>query len=146
MDTYTVKTESVKKDWFIVDADGQTVGRLATRIAEVLIGKHKPEFSTHADVGDFVVVINAEKVRFTGRKWSQKLYRRHTNGRPGSLFEVQADEMHRKFPTRVLEHAVKGMLPKNKLRTPRMNKLKIYPGAEHPHKSQQPKALEYSKG
>ncbi|MEW6281362.1 MAG: 50S ribosomal protein L13 [Candidatus Eremiobacterota bacterium] len=145
MKTYTVKKDSVKKDWYVVDASGKTVGRLATRIAEVLIGKHKPQFSTNADAGDFVVVINADKVQFTGRKWTQKQYRRHS-GYPGGLTEVKAVDMHSRYPTRVLELAVKGMLPKNKLRTPRMNKLKIYAGPEHPHAAQQPKPLEYTKG
>lgn len=144
MKTVMVKPEEVKRDWHVVDAAGQTVGRLATEIARVLSGKHKPNYSTHVDVGDFVVVVNADKVNFTGKKWNDKVYRRHT-GYPGGLKERTAQEVLADQPEKILELAVRGMLSKNRLRDPRMTRLKVYAQAEHPHGAQGPKALAFGK-
>lgn len=128
----------IERDWYIVDAEGQTLGRLATRIATVLRGKHKPTFAPHMDVGDFVVVVNAEKVVLTGRKLDQKQYHRYS-GYMGGLTSVTAREvLEGEHPERALKHAVKGMLPKNRLARQVIGKLKIYKGAEHPHAAQQP--------
>lgn len=140
MKTYTPRAEEVRKEWYLVDAEGQTLGRLATRIADALTGKRKPIYAPHLDVGDFVVVVNAEKVRLTGRKLDQKAYHRHS-GYPGGLRSIPARELLRKHPERVLRLAVKGMLPKNKLRRVRLRKLKVYAGPEHPHSAQQPRPL-----
>ena len=137
MKTLTVKTDDVSRQWFVVDADGQTVGRLATQIARVLMGKHKPEFSYNVNTGDFVVVVNADKVNFTGRKWTQKEYRHHS-GYPGGLKSVTAATQLRKHPERILETAVRGMLPTNRMRDNRMSYLKVYAQPEHPHQAQQP--------
>lgn len=142
MKTVMVKPEEVKRDWHVVDAAGQTVGRIATEIARVLSGKHKANYSTHVDVGDFVVVVNADKVNFTGKKWSDKMYRRHT-GYMGGLKERTAQEVLAQQPERILELAVRGMLSKNRLRDPRMTRLKVYAQAEHPHGAQSPKALAF---
>jgi len=136
--TYAVKADEIKKEWFVVDAEGQTLGRLATQIARVLIGKHKPTFSPHMDVGDFVVVLNAEKVQLTGNKAESKEYIRHSRY-PGGLKTVPFKKMLVRFPDRIIRAAVSGMLPKNKLRDVRMRKLKVYAGSEHPHQAQQPR-------
>lgn len=138
--TYAVKAKEIKKDWYVVDAEGQTLGRLATQIARVLIGKHKPTFSKHMDVGDFVVVVNADKFVLSGNKENAKEYVRHSRY-PGGLRTVSFQEMMTKFPDRIIKAAVDGMLPKNKLRAVRMRKLKIYTSAQHPHQAQQPKPL-----
>ncbi|KYP79669.1 50S ribosomal protein L13 [Ferroacidibacillus organovorans] len=138
--TYMAKPGAVERNWYVVDAAGKRVGRLATEIASVLRGKHKPEFTPHTDVGDFVVVVNAEKVVFTGKKLTDKGYFRHS-GYPGGLREVKAIDMLRTHPERVLEAAVKGMLPKNSLGAQLYTKLKVYAGPEHPHQAQQPKPL-----
>ena len=140
MKTLTIKANEVQRQWFVVDADGQTVGRLATQIARVLMGKHKPEYSTNVNTGDFVVVVNADKVNFTGRKWIQKEYRHHS-GDPGGLKSVSAGTMLKKHPERILETAVRGMLPKNRLRDVRMSYLKVYAQPDHPHVAQQPQQL-----
>lgn len=132
---------SAERAWYVVDASGQVLGRLATRIATILRGKHKPTFSPHLDVGDHVVVINAEKVQLTGRKRQDKTYRWHT-GYLGGLREVKADRMLETHPERVIEWAVQGMLPKNRLGRAMAKKLKVYRGAAHPHGAQQPKPLE----
>jgi len=123
-----------------VDAEGQTLGRLATRIAAILKGKHKPIYTPHADVGDYVVVINADKIRVTGRKMLQKMYHRHS-GYPGGLTSISLRDLLQKHPTRVVEFAVKGMLPKNRLGRRMFKKLKVYAGSEHPHHAQKPQAL-----
>ncbi|MHB2017425.1 MAG: 50S ribosomal protein L13 [Candidatus Xenobia bacterium] len=141
METYSIKPQEIKKEWYVVDAAGQTLGRLATRIASVLTGKHKPTFTPHMDMGDFVIVVNAEKVVLTGRKLVQKEYKHHSQY-PGGLKVTSAKDMLDRHPERVIEHAVKGMLPNNKLRQPRMNKLKVVAGPNHPHAGQKPKALE----
>lgn len=140
MKTYAVKANEIKKDWYVVDAEGKTLGRLATQIARVLIGKHKPTFTTHMDVGDCVIVVNADKVVLTGSKALKKEYISHSRY-PGGLKTVAYGDMLVKFPERILRSAVNGMLPKNKLRAVRMRKLKIYTGSEHPHVAQQPRPL-----
>ena len=141
MRTVTVKTEEMERDWFVVDAEGQTLGRLASRIAPILRGKHKPIYSPHQDCGDFVVVVNAEKVRVTGRKLDQKLYHRHS-GYPGGLTSITLRNQLAQHPERVIQAAVKGMLPKTKLGRRMIKKLKVYAGDEHPHQAQQPETLE----
>lgn len=135
--TYMAKPEAVERKWYVIDATGKRVGRLATEIATLLRGKHKPEFTPHVDTGDFVVVINAEKVVFTGNKLTKKMYYRHS-GHPGGLKQTRAIDMLRTHPERVLEFAVKGMLPHNTLGRKQITKLKVYAGNEHPHQAQQP--------
>lgn len=135
--TYMAKPNAVERKWYIVDAAGKTVGRLATEVASILRGKHKPEFTPHVDTGDFVIVINAEKVVFTGKKLQSKIYRRHS-GYPGGLRETTAGDMLRTHPERVLFSAIKGMLPKNSLGRQQLTKLRVYAGTEHPHSAQQP--------
>ena len=141
MPTSMPKESDIQRKWYVVDADGKVLGRLATRVATILRGKHKPIFSPHLDVGDHVVVINAEKVQLTGRKLKNKQYRWHT-GYIGGLKEVSAETMLRTHPDRVIEWAVEGMLPKNRLGRAMAKKLKVYRGAEHPHEAQQPQPLE----
>jgi len=140
MDTYFPKAGEVQKKWFVVDASGQVLGRLATFLAGVLTGKVKPEFTPSQDTGDFVVVVNAEKIVITGNKQSDKLYRHHT-GYPGGLKSVNFSDLQKKAPEKVILEAVSGMLPKNKLRQVYLKKLKVYSGAEHPHQAQGPEAL-----
>ena len=139
--TYVTKTEDVQRDWYVVDATGQTLGRLASEVARILRGKHKPIYSPAVDVGDYVIVVNVEKIHVTGRKLDQKVYYRHS-GYPGGLKEVSLRRMLEEHPTRVVEHAVRGMLPKNRLGRKMAKKLKIYAGADHPHEAQQPEPLE----
>ncbi len=139
--TYAVKAGEIQRDWYVVDAEGQTLGRLATQIARILRGKHKPIFSPHLDVGDYVIVVNAEKVRVTGQKMSQKMYYRYS-GYPGGLKATPLAEVLARHPTRAIEHAVKGMLPRNRLGRAMFRKLKVYKGPEHPHQAQQPRKLE----
>jgi large subunit ribosomal protein L13 len=141
MSTSMPKESDIQRKWYLVDAQGQVLGRLATRVATILRGKHKPSFSPHLDVGDHVVVINAEKVQLTGRKLKDKQYRWHT-GYIGGLKEVNAETMLRTHPDRVIEWAVEGMLPKNRLGRAMAKKLKVYRGGEHPHDAQQPQPLE----
>ena len=143
MPTWMPKESEIERKWFVVDADGQVLGRLASRVAAILRGKHKPTFVPHLDVGDHVVVVNAEKVRLTGRKLTDKTYRWHT-GYIGGLREVSAGAMLKTHPERVIEWAVEGMLPKNRLGRAMAKKLKVYRGREHPHAAQQPTALEIS--
>jgi large subunit ribosomal protein L13 len=140
MPTLIPKEKEIERKWFVVDADGQVLGRLATRVATVLRGKHKPIFTPHLDVGDHVVVVNAEKVHLTGRKLRDKQYRWHT-GYIGGLREVNAEKMLKAHPERVIEWAVQGMLPKNRLGRAMARKLKVYRGAAHPHQAQQPQPL-----
>ncbi|HEY3068594.1 MAG TPA: 50S ribosomal protein L13 [Methylomirabilota bacterium] len=141
MPTLIPSESEITRSWFVVDAEGKVLGRLAARVAAVLRGKHKPTFTPHLDVGDHVVVVNAEKVHLTGRKREDKLYRWHS-GYIGGLREVSADKMLRTHPERVIEWAVQGMLPKNRLGRAMGKKLKVYRGADHPHQAQQPKTLE----
>lgn len=140
MRTYTPRASDITRAWFIVDADGQTLGRLATRIASVLRGKHKPTFTPHLDMGDHVIVINADKIVLTGSKAEQKMYHAHS-GFPGGLRSVPFATMLARKPTQVVEAAVKGMLPKNKLGRQMGTKLKVYAGTDHPHAAQQPVSL-----
>lgn len=140
MKTLALRPEDMKREWYSVDAAGKTVGRLASEIARVLIGKHKCAYSHNQDAGDFVVVVNADKVHFTGKKWTDKVYRRHTL-HPGGLKTTQAKDVLAKHPTRILELAVRGMLPKNRLRDVRMTRFKVYALPNHPHAAQQPKPL-----
>ena len=141
MKTFSAKAEQVKRGWYIVDAKGKTLGRIATKIAHRLRGKHKPEFTPHVDTGDYIVVINAKEVGVTGEKTTNKVYRRHT-GYPGGLKSVTFDKLLASFPERVIQNAVKGMLPKNSLGRAMFRKLKVYSGAEHPHQAQNPAILE----
>lgn len=141
MKTFSAKPESVKRDWYVVDASGKTLGRLATEIASRLRGKHKPEYTPHVDTGDYIVVINAEKVAVTGRKASAKMYYHHT-GYPGGIKETNFQTLIDTKPQLVIEKAVKGMLPRNPLGRAMFSKLKVYAGAEHPHTAQQPQQLE----
>lgn len=139
--TISAKAHEVRRDWLLLDANEQVLGRLATEIAHRLRGKHKPEYTPHVDTGDYIVVVNAEKLKVTGNKATQKFYYRHS-GRPGNLHKVRLDEQLEKHPERVIAAAVKGMLPKNPLGRAMFKKLKIYRGAEHPHEAQQPQVLE----
>ena len=140
MKTWTAKPNELERRWYVVDAEGQNLGRLATRIADTLRGKRKPQYTPHVDTGDFVVVVNAEKVAVTGKKLDQKLYYRHS-GYPGGLrVRTLAEQLERR-PTEVLRKAVKGMLPRNRLASQQISKLKIYAGPEHPHEAQKPEPL-----
>ena len=141
MATYSAKKGEVERSWYIIDADNKVLGRIATKIAAILRGKHKPVFTPHMDTGDFVVVINAKKVHLTGRKLANKIYYRHT-GYPGGLKSMTAEEMLKKKPENIIKLAVQGMLPKNKLGRKQLTKLKVYSGSNHPHKAQTPKVLE----
>ncbi len=141
MKTYTAKPSDIKQDWFVVDASGKTLGRLASEIARRLRGKHKPEYTPHMDTGDYIIVINAKDVKVTGNKRTDKIYHHHT-GFPGGLKSISFDKLMEKKPEVVIEKAVKGMLPRGPLGREMYRKLKVYPGAEHKHAAQQPKALE----
>ncbi len=141
MKTYVAKEQEISKKWYLVDAKDRVLGRLATQIAMRLRGKHKPIFTPHADTGDFIVVINANKVMLTGRKWDKKIYYRHT-GYIGGLKEITAKKLLEKKPEDILRFAVRGMLPKNSLGRRQLKKLKIYSGSEHPHEAQQLEKLE----
>jgi len=140
MRTYVAKKETVERRWYLVDAQGQVLGRLAARLARILQGKHKPIYTPHVDAGDFVVVVNAEKVRVTGNKLTQKMYKRYS-GFPGGLKERPLEAMLARHPERVLEEAVRRMLPKTKLGERMFGKLKVYAGPDHPHQAQQPEPL-----
>lgn len=144
MNTYNAKKETVNREWYLVDATDATLGRLASQLAHRLRGKHKPIFTPHVDTGDFVVVINAEKVRLTGKKLQQKCYYRYS-GYPGGLKTRTAKELIEKKPTELIRTAVKGMLPKNRLGRKLFKKLKVYAGNTHPHQAQQPKVLQLKK-
>ena len=139
--TFITRNEDVQREWLVVAATWQTLGRLATRVARMLRGKHKPTYSPSVDTGDYVIVVNAEKIHVTGRKLDQKIYYRYT-GYPGGLKEITLRNLLQKHPTRVIEHAVRGMLPKNRLGRQMFKKLKVYAGSEHPHEAQQPESLE----
>ena len=141
METYNQTINDLKHDWFIVDADDKVLGRLAAKVSHILMGKHKPNFVYHMDNGDFVIIINADKIKITGNKAESKIYYRHT-GYPGGIKSTNLKSMMASKPERVIEIAVKGMLPKNKLGRKLFTKLKVYAGPEHPHQAQQPKILE----
>jgi large subunit ribosomal protein L13 len=139
--TFSAKPHEVEREWFVVDAQGETLGRLATRIAVTLRGKHKPIYTPHVDCGDYVIVINADKINVTGQKLDQKTYYRHS-GYPGGLRQISLRRQLQKHPERVIEAAVRGMLPKNRLGRKMFKKLKVYAGPDHPHQAQRPKPLE----
>ncbi len=141
MKTLSVRPQDVQHDWYVVDAENQTLGRLAAAVARRLRGKHKPSYTPHVDTGDYIVVVNAEKVRVTGKKNTDKVYYRHS-GYPGGIKAARFEEMIEKHPERVIEKAVKGMLPRNPLGRAVFRKLKVYAGSEHPHSAQQPKPLQ----
>ncbi len=140
MNKTPLPTQDIEKKWYVVDAEGQRLGRLATEIAMILRGKNKPSFTPNVDTGDFVIVVNAEKVIVTGRKSEQKLYRRHS-GRPGGMKTETFEQLQRRIPERIIEKAVKGMLPKNSMGRRLFTKLKVYTGADHPHTAQTPETL-----
>ena len=142
MKTLSIKKDEIKRDWYIVDASNQNLGRLASNIAQIIRGKHKPFYTPNLDMGDFVVVINAEKITVSGNKKNQKEYWRHT-GYPGGQKVVDFKTMQEKYPERIVSSAVKGMLPHNRLGRKLFNHLKVYAGSSHPHASQQPKKLEF---
>jgi large subunit ribosomal protein L13 len=141
MKTFSAKSHEIVQDWYIVDASGKVLGRLATALAHRLRGKHKPEFTPHVDTGDYIVVVNAEKLRVTGNKARDKLYHRHSTY-PGGIYTTNFAKLQARHPTRVLEMAVRGMLPKGPLGYAMLRKMKVYAGAAHPHAAQQPKSLE----
>ncbi len=141
--TYVPKASELESNWYLLDADDQVLGRLATRVAVLLMGKHKPCYTPFLKTGDHVIVVNAEKVRLTGKKEEQKMYRRHS-GYPGGLKSVSARRQRETFPTRMIERAVAGMLPKNKLGKQLSTRLKVYAGGAHPHQAQQPETIENS--
>lgn len=141
MKTFSAKPETVEREWYLVDADGKTLGRIATEIARRLRGKHKPEYTPHVDTGDYIVVINAEKIRVSGRKATDKMYYNHS-GFPGGMKSISFDKLIDKAPERVIQRAVKGMLPKNPLGRSMFRKLKVFAGPEHAHTAQQPKPLD----
>jgi large subunit ribosomal protein L13 len=141
MKTHSTKPSEIERQWYVVDAEGQTLGRLASEIAKILKGKHKPIYAPHLDTGDYVIVINAEKVHVTGHKMDQKMYYRHS-GYPGGLTGLTLREQLDRHPTRVIRFAVRGMLPHNRLGRAMLGKLKVYAGDAHPHTAQQPRALE----
>jgi large subunit ribosomal protein L13 len=140
MKTYSAKPADVTRKWYVIDASETTLGRVATRVATLLTGKEKPSFTKHIDVGDYVIVINAKDVKMTGNKMDTKMYYRHS-GYPGGLTETVMRDVMEKDPTKVVHHAVRGMLPVNKLRDARLDRLKIYAGAEHNHEAQKPKTI-----
>ena len=140
MKTRSIKQSEINKKWWLVDAQGQTLGRFSSKIAQILRGKHKVDFTPHMDMGDFVIVINAEKVKLSGSKENDKVYFRHT-GYPGGVKETKYSEMIQKFPERIVENAIKGMLPHNRLGRKILLNLKVYKGEDHPHLAQQPKPL-----
>jgi len=144
MKTYSPKASEIQREWRVIDASGKTLGRLATEVARILRGKHKPIYAPHLDTGDFVIVVNAGKVRVTGKKLKQKVYYRHS-GYPGGLKATTLEKMMATHPIRVIEHAVKGMLPHNRLGSALLRKLKVYPGAEHPHQAQVTRGIGTSK-
>jgi large subunit ribosomal protein L13 len=144
MKTFVAKPSEVRRDWYVIDATDKVLGRLAVEVARRLRGKHKPEFTPHVDTGDYIVVVNASKVRVTGKKATKKTYYRHS-GYPGGLSQTSFEKLHARFPTRAIERAVKGMLPKGPLGYAMARKLKVYAGTAHPHTAQQPKTLELNR-
>lgn len=141
MKTVSMREQDVRRAWLVVDAEGKTLGRLATEIARRLRGKHKPEYTPHVDTGDYIIVVNAEKVRVTGNKTTDKMYYRHS-GYPGGIKSISFEHLQQRRPEQIIEKAVKGMLPRNPLGRAMLRKLKVYAGGEHPHSAQQPSILE----
>ncbi len=142
MRTYFPKPGEVPRQWYLVDADGETLGRLAAEVARVLMGKHKPTYTPHVQMGDFVIVVNAEKIKLTGKKWTDKIYRHHSQY-PGGLKEIAARDLLARHPTRLIEKAVRGMLPKNRIGDRLIRKMKAYAGERHPHAAQKPEAFPF---
>lgn len=142
--TYSATPTDIERKWWVVDAEGQTLGRLASNIAQILRGKHKPMYSPNLDTGDFIVVINAEKIAVTGNRIQDKVYNRHS-GYPGGIYSITLRDQLQKFPDRPIRDAVQGMLPKTKLGRAQLKKLHVYAGAEHPHEAQKPEALKFDK-
>jgi large subunit ribosomal protein L13 len=138
--TISAKEQDIQRDWYVIDAQGQTLGRLASRVATLLRGKHKPIYTPHVDCGDYVVIVNAEKIHVTGQKMTQKKYYRHS-GYPGGIKEITLRDQLQKFPDRVIEAAVRGMLPRNRLGRRMFKKLKVYSGPNHPHEAQKPQSM-----
>lgn len=141
MKTFSPKSHEIRQEWYFIDATDRVLGRLASQVALRLRGKHKPEFTPHMDMGDYIIVINARKLRLTGNKTEQKKYFRHSTY-PGGIYETNFKKLHERFPDRALKYAVKGMLPKGRLGYAMLKKLKIYPEAVHPHRAQQPRAIQ----
>lgn len=141
MKSFMARSQDFEKKWYLIDGEGKTVGRVATKIAALLRGKEKPQFTPHADLGDFVIVVNADKLNFTGKKWEQKKYYWHT-GYPGGIKSITAEDLSKKHPEDIIKKAVWGMLPKNKWQKKLITRLKIYTGNEHPHAPQKPETLE----
>jgi len=141
MKTISMRAEDVQRSWYVIDANNQTLGRLATEVARRLRGKHKAEYTPHVDTGDYIVVVNADKVRVTGKKTTDKIYYRHS-GYPGGIKSVNFQKLRDTHPDRIIEKAVKGMMPRNSLGRAMLRKLKVYAGPEHPHSAQQPELLE----
>jgi len=142
--SYSVKKDDIKREWYIIDAEGQTLGRLASKVAKILQGKHKPIYTPHMDTGDFVIIINAEKIKVTGNKANTKVYRKHS-GYPGGLKEVSYKALLEKQPEQIIRHSVKGMMPKTILGKQMFKKLKVYAGPNHPHQAQKPKEIDLDK-
>lgn len=140
--TYATKPSDIERKWYVVDAQGKTLGRLATRVASILKGKHKPEYAPYIDVGDYVIIVNADKIHVTGRKMDEKIYYKHS-GYPGGLSEITLRNQLIRHPTRAVELAVRGMLPKNRLGRRMIQKLKVYASPEHPHAAQKPETMEF---
>jgi len=140
MKTFVPQVDAIERNWFVVDAADQVLGRVASRVASILMGKEKAYYTDFLETGDFVVVVNAGSIRLTGKKWEQKVYRSHS-GYPGGLKEISARDLFQKHPERLMEYAVRGMLPKNKMGDKLIRKLKVYPGADHPHQAQKPQPL-----
>ncbi len=141
MRTFMANAQNIERKWYVVDAEGQTLGRLASEVASILRGKHKPTYTPHVDTGDYVIIVNAEKIQLTGNKLNDKIYYRHS-GHPGGLKQRTANEMRSKYPEQMLEIAIKGMLPKNSLGRQMFKKLHVYAGSEHPHQAQKPEVYE----
>jgi large subunit ribosomal protein L13 len=144
MPTLFIRKEDVVRKWYVIDAENLVLGRLACEVAKILRGKHKPFFTPHVDTGDFFIIVNADKVTLTGKKWAQKLYRWHT-GYPGGFREITAEKLRQRRPGRIIELAVRGMLPKNKLGRAMFRKLKVYTASTHPHAAQQPEPWQFSR-
>ena len=141
MSTYMAKPGAIEQNWYVIDATDQVVGRLAVTIANILRGKHRPIYTPHQDTGEYVIVVNAEKVKFTGKKWQQKTYQAYSHY-PGGLKTVSAEKLRARFPERIIETAVRRMVPRNRLGRKQMEKLKVYAGPQHPHQAQKPEKLE----
>ncbi len=141
MSTFMAKSDEIERKWFLIDAEGHTLGRFASRVSKILSGKNKPIYTPHVDTGDYVIIVNAEKINLTGNKWEEKKYYHHSQY-PGGLKEIPYEKLREEKPELIIRKAIKGMLPKNKLADKMIKKLKVYAGSEHPHKAQQPERIE----